>query len=68
MYAQGQAEEEAVQVSGGQEMEVCRAHGVGGGAPRGPAHPNYRYGMRSREMMDVRRLASYLNRAAREHE
>jgi hypothetical protein len=47
---------------------VCRVHGAGGGAPRGPKHPNFRHGMRSREMMEVRRLASYLTRAAREHE
>ena len=47
---------------------VCRAHGAGGRAPRAPAHVNYRHGMRSRDTVQVRRLASYLSRAFREYE
>ena len=47
---------------------VCRVHGAGGGHKRGAAHPNYRHGARSRDMVEIRRLASYLNRAARKFE
>jgi hypothetical protein len=32
---------------------VCRVHGAGGGAPSGSAHPNYRYGGRSAEAIEV---------------
>lgn len=39
---------------------VCRLHGAGGGAPAGPAHPNYRHGLRTREMQAIRALARAL--------
>jgi hypothetical protein len=45
---------------------VCRMHGAGGGAPSGPAHPNYRHGLRSREMQSVRRMISVLCKDAKE--
>ena len=44
---------------------VCRLHGARGGAPRGKTHPNYKHGLRSNEMMTLRRLASYLSRQAK---
>ena len=47
---------------------VCRVHGAGGGHKAGASHPQWKHGMRSRDMVEVRRLASYLNRVAREHE
>jgi hypothetical protein len=43
---------------------VCRMHGAGGGALAGVDHPNFRHGLRSQEMQEVRRLASLLSRAA----
>ncbi len=43
---------------------VCRMHGAGGGALAGADHPNFRHGLRSQEMQEVRRLASLLSRAA----
>lgn len=49
-----------------QGWNVCRLHGAGGGAPSGPAHPNYKHGLRTREMEEVRRLVSILSREARE--
>ena len=45
---------------------VCRVHGAGGGAPRGEAHPNYRHGLRTKEVEAIRRLATFLNKEARE--
>lgn len=39
---------------------VCRLHGAGGGAPSGQSHPNYKHGLRTEEMMAVRRLVSVL--------
>lgn len=41
---------------------VCRVHGAGGGAPCGEAHPNYRHGMRTVEMLRVRALVQMLSR------
>ncbi len=43
---------------------VCRMHGAGGGALAGADHPNYRHGLRSQEMQSIRRLTSFLSRAA----
>jgi len=40
---------------------VCRLHGAGGGAPRGKKHPNYKHGMRTKEMQKVRRLVRELS-------
>jgi hypothetical protein len=45
---------------------VCRVHGAGGGAPPGPAHPNYRNGLRTLEMQSVRRMISVLCKDAKE--
>ncbi|WP_425434558.1 phage integrase central domain-containing protein [Litoreibacter janthinus] len=45
---------------------VCRLHGAEGGAPFGTAHPNYRHGMRTKEMENVRRLTSLLGRKVRD--
>jgi hypothetical protein len=39
---------------------VCRMHGAGGGATSGPAHPNYRYGVRTKAMQDIRALSRLL--------
>ena len=39
---------------------VCRLHGAGGGAPPGNAHPNYKHGMRSQEMLAIRKLVKLL--------
>ena len=47
---------------------VCRVHGAGGGHKAGPSHPQWKHGMRSVDMVELRRLSSYLNRAAKEHE
>jgi hypothetical protein len=44
---------------------VCRIHGAGGGAPPGPTHPNYRHGLRSREMHIVRQMISGLSKNTR---
>jgi hypothetical protein len=43
---------------------VCRTHAEGGGAPDGADHPNFRQGLRTNQMEDVRRLVSLLSRAA----
>jgi hypothetical protein len=32
---------------------VCRMHGAGGGCKSGPEHPNYRHGVRAKEMSEV---------------
>lgn len=44
---------------------VCRVHGAGGGAPRGPANGMWRHGGRSHDVNVVRRLASEWSRFAR---
>jgi len=33
---------------------VCRMHGAGGGCKSGAKHPNYRHGMRTKEMGEIR--------------
>jgi hypothetical protein len=45
---------------------VCRMHGAGGGAPSGAVHPNYKHGLRTRQMETIRRLATLLGKEARE--
>ncbi|TDT73629.1 hypothetical protein BDE40_2402 [Litoreibacter halocynthiae] len=45
---------------------VCRLHGAGGGAPSGVAHPNYRHGMRTKQMETARSLVSLLGKEARD--
>ncbi len=44
---------------------VCRLHGAGGGAPRGETHPNFKHGLRSKEVETLRKLASLLGKNAR---
>ena len=39
---------------------VCRVHGARGGAPSGAKHPNYKHGLRTKQMVALRRLASLL--------
>jgi hypothetical protein len=39
-------------------------HGAGGRAPSGAKHPNFRHGLRTKEMQEVRRMVSFLSRAA----
>ena len=41
---------------------VCRVHGAGGGAPCGSSHPGFKHGLRSREVVETRRLAMLLAR------
>ncbi len=43
---------------------VCRMHGAGGGAPQGSAHPNYRHGLRTKEIQELRQLVSLLGKKA----
>lgn len=45
---------------------VCRFHGAGGGAPRGPAHGNYKHGGRSIELLETKRMIAELQRLARQ--
>jgi hypothetical protein len=45
---------------------VCRMHGAGGGAPRGPSHGNYRHGCRSIEAQESRKMVNALARLIRE--
>ena len=45
---------------------VCRLHGAGGGAPSGSAHPNFKHGLRTKQMETIRRLASLLGKEARD--
>jgi hypothetical protein len=45
---------------------VCRVHGAGGGAPRGKAHPNYKHGLRSKQMEEVRQLVTIPRKVARD--
>lgn len=40
---------------------VCRVHGVGGGAPSGPTHPNHRHGLRTKEARLFRRMITVLS-------
>ena len=42
-----------------QNCNVCRVHGAGGGAPRGKAHPNYRHGLWTVEMQEVRLMVFF---------
>ena len=44
---------------------VCRMHGAGGGAPRGPGNGMWKHGGRSREVAEVRRLGAELGRMAK---
>ena len=44
---------------------VCRVHGAGGGAPRGKAHPNYKHGLRTLEMHEVRQGIAALGKDAK---
>ncbi|MDB5243567.1 MAG: hypothetical protein JWP57_4192 [Spirosoma sp.] len=48
--------------------QVCRFHGAGGGHPVGKAHPSWKHGMRSRELLEMRRLVAQLGRETREIE
>lgn len=41
-----------------QNSNVCRLHGAGGGAPRGPKHGNYRHGLRTLEATAIARAVS----------
>jgi hypothetical protein len=41
-------------------------HGAGGGAPSGAAHPNFKHGLRTKQMESIRRLASLLGKETRE--
>ena len=49
-----------------QNWNVCRLHGAGGGQPAGKEHPNYRHGLRTKQMEEVRRLVLLLGKDARE--
>ena len=49
-----------------QGWNVCRLHGAGGGAPSGSAHPNYKHGLRTKQMEEIRRLVSVLDKEARD--
>ena len=49
-----------------QGWNVCRLHGAGGGAPSGSAHLNYKHGLRTKQMEDIRRLVSVLDKEARD--
>lgn len=44
---------------------VCRMHGARGGAKPGAAHPNWKHGGRSGDMMDLRKLSNALGRETR---
>lgn len=46
------------------DWPVCRMHGAGGGQPAGEKHPNYRHGLRTKHMEEVRRLVSVLGKEA----
>ena len=48
-----------------QGWTVCRLHGAGGGAPSGSAHPNNKHDLRTKQMQDIRRLASFLGKETR---
>ena len=39
-------------------------HGAGGGQAAGSKHPNYKHGLRAKQMEDIRRLASILGKEA----
>ncbi len=39
---------------------VCRLHGAGGGAPTGTKHPNYKHGMRSNSVREMRQMVRIL--------
>jgi hypothetical protein len=45
---------------------VCRVHGAGGGAPRGKAHPNYKHGLRTKQMEEVWQLVTIPGKVARD--
>ena len=45
-----------------QGWTVCRLHGAGGGAPPGKAHPNYKYGLRSKAFTEQRKRINQLIR------
>lgn len=45
---------------------VCRFHGAGGGAPCGPAHGNYRHGMKTKAAIAERRRLARLLAESRE--
>jgi hypothetical protein len=45
-----------------QSWNVCRLHGAGGGAPSGSQHPNYRHGMRTKQIAEVNKLISLLSK------
>jgi hypothetical protein len=42
---------------------VCRLHGAGGGAPPDKAQPNYRHGLRTKDMNELRKLISQFNKS-----
>lgn len=45
-----------------QGWNVCRLHGAGGGAPSGSDHPNYRHGLRTKDMKALSALARLVRR------
>ncbi|SFI56130.1 hypothetical protein [Jannaschia pohangensis] len=44
---------------------VCRMHGARGSAKPGTAHPNWKHGGRSGDMVNLRKLANALSRETR---
>lgn len=45
---------------------VCRMHGARGGRGAGKANPAYRHGLRTQEMVEMRRMISALSKVASE--
>ena len=41
---------------------VCRMHGARGGAPSGSGNPNWKHGMRTKDVVALRKLISHLAR------
>jgi hypothetical protein len=45
--------------------KVCRMHGAGGGAPSGPGNGAWKHGGRSKEMIQLQRMAAGIARLAK---
>lgn len=45
--------------------KVCRMHGAGGGAPSGPENGAWKHGGRSKEVIELQRMAQGIARLAK---
>lgn len=64
LYSYIKENQEALQGTGGQRLEVCCFHGAHGAGPRGKRNGNYRHGAQTKEAKNALRALTELIREA----